>query len=61
MEYDTLRADPAEFREQWNSQIDSFGRLRDTLPDKEYDRHNDALNELRDLVDVAAEQLEAEE
>jgi hypothetical protein len=52
---------PEDFKAKWNGHIDQLSALWNTLPDEELDRLRETQEELRDLVDIAAEELEGDD
>lgn len=52
--------DPDEFKEAWNNHIGVLSGLSQTLPEDKWAELNAALDDLHDLVDVAADELESD-
>lgn len=57
----TRTTDPERFRDRWNEHVDELSRLWHTLPDEKVSELKEAQDELRELVDAAAENLEDEQ
>jgi hypothetical protein len=51
---------PEEFEKRWNEHVEQLSLLRNTLPREELQRLEEAQDELKELVEIATEELEDE-
>lgn len=49
--------DPDEFEARWKAHVDDLPRLHHTLPEEEVERLVDAIDELNELVEIAADEM----